>query len=94
MLQRCLPGALVLALAGAVPCAAQEPPAQPPAQPPAPQPEQVQAPEESPVYKEQVIVTASKTEQALVNAPATVSLIAGETLQNSASTSYADLFRA
>ncbi len=51
-------------------------------------------PEESPVYKEQVVVTASKTEQALVNAPATVSLIAGETLQNNASTSYADLFRA
>jgi iron complex outermembrane receptor protein len=94
MSQRCLAGALLLVLAGAVPSAAQQPPAQPPAQQPEQKPEDVQAPEESPVYKEQVVVTASKTEQALVNAPATVSLIAGETLQNNASTSYADLFRA
>jgi outer membrane receptor protein involved in Fe transport len=102
MLQRCLPGALVLALAsGIVPMTAwaqsAQPPAPPPAQPPAQpeqKPEDVQAPEESPVYKEQIVVTASKTEQALVNAPATVSLIGGETLQNNASTSYADLFRA
>jgi outer membrane receptor protein involved in Fe transport len=95
MLQRCLSGALVLILAGAVPGRAQQAPApQPPAQQPEQKPEQVPAPEESPVYKEQVVVTASKTEQALVNAPASVSLIAGETLQNNASTSYADLFRA
>jgi outer membrane receptor protein involved in Fe transport len=95
MPQRCLTGALILILAGAIPCAArQAPPAQPPAQQPEQKPEQVPVPDESPVYKEQVVVTASKTEQALVNAPATVSLIAGETLQNNASTSYADLFRA
>ena len=95
MLQRCLPGALVLILVGATPSAArQAPAAPPPAQQPEQKPEQVPVPEESPVYKEQVVVTASKTEQALVNAPATVSLIAGETLQNNASTSYADLFRA
>ena len=95
MLQRCLPGALVLVLAGAMPAAArQAPAAPPPAQQPEQKPEQVPAPDESPVYKEQVVVTASKTEQALVNAPATVSLITSETLQNNASTSYADLFRA
>ena len=94
MLQRCLPGALVLVLVGVTPTMARQTPAAPPAQQPEQKPEQVQAPEESPVYKEQVVVTASKTEQALVNAPATVSLIAGETLQNNASTSYADLFRA
>ena len=95
MLQRCLPGALVLVLAGALPCVArQAPAAQPPAQQPEPKPEQVPVPEESPVYKEQIVVTASKTKQALVNAPATVSLISGETLQNNASTGYADLFRA
>ena len=95
MQQRCLAGALVFALAASVPAAAQDqaPSSQPPAQPPAQQ-EQVQAPEESPVYKEQIVVTASKTEQALVNAPASVSLIGGETLQNNAATSYADVFRA
>ena len=95
MLQRCLPGALVLALIGVTPSLAQQaPPAQPPAQQPEQKPEQTDVPDESPVYKEQVVVTASKTKQALVNAPAAVSLISGETLQNNASTSYADLFRA
>lgn len=48
---------------------------------------------ESPVYEEQVVVTASKTEEALVNAPASVSLITTQTIQNNASASYADLFR-
>ena len=48
-------------------------------------------PDEKQVYEDQVVVTASKREQTLVNAPATVSLITSETLQNSGSTSYADL---
>ncbi len=51
---------------------AQQPPPQqppPPKPPPPPQP-----PEEPPVYEEQVVVTASKVEQQLVNAPATVSV--------------------
>ena len=78
MLQRCLPGALVLVLVSALPSdARQAPAAPPPAQQPEQKPEQTPVPDESPVYKEQVVVTASKTEQALVNAPATVSLIAG-----------------
>jgi outer membrane receptor protein involved in Fe transport len=51
-------------------------------------------PEEKQVYEDQVVVTASRSEQALVNAPATVSLITNATLQNSGSTSYADVFRA
>ena len=94
MLQRCLPGALVLVPVSALPSdARQTPAAPPPVQQPEQKPEQAPVPDEAPVYKEQVVVTASKTEQALVNAPATVSLIAGETLQNNASTSYADLFR-
>jgi outer membrane receptor protein involved in Fe transport len=98
MALRCLIGALVVLLS--VPLARAQTPASAPAaqqkpEPPKPdQPEPVTGPEESPVYKEQVVVTASKTEQALVNAPATVSLITGPTLQNNASTSYADLFRA
>ena len=95
-------GAVLLAIALAAPARAQQPPADPqkPAAPadqkPAtqPAPETQQTPEESPVYKEQVVVTASKTEQALVNAPATVSLISSQTIVNNGSTSYADLFRA
>ncbi len=92
MTQRCLAGALVFVLASAFSSAAQQP-ASPAAEPSEQQPEPVEATDESPVYKEQVVVTASRTEQALVNAPATVSLIGAETLQNTASTSYADLFR-
>ena len=37
-------------------------------------------PDEQQVYEDQVVVTASKSEQTLVNAPATVSLITSETL--------------
>jgi outer membrane receptor protein involved in Fe transport len=48
---------------------------------------------EAPVYREQVVVTASRVEEALVNAPASVSLIEADTIQNNASSSYADLFR-
>jgi outer membrane receptor protein involved in Fe transport len=55
--------------------------------------EEVEVAPESPVYREQVVVTASKNEEALVNAPASVSLINAQTIQNNASSSYADLFR-
>jgi outer membrane receptor protein involved in Fe transport len=88
-------GSLTLALALAVPAGAQQAPPDPqkPNTQAGQQPETPDVPGEPPVYKEQVVVTASKTEQALVNAPATVSLITTQTLQNSGSTSYADLFR-
>ncbi len=49
--------------------------------------------DQKPVYEEQVVVTASKTEEKLVNAPATVSLVSTETIQQSPGTSYADLLR-
>jgi outer membrane receptor protein involved in Fe transport len=95
MQSRTAAGVLVVALALALPARAQQPA---PDQPKKPEtadqkPEAPPSQEESPVYKEQVVVTASKTEQALVNAPASVSLISGDTLKNSGSTSYADLFR-
>ena len=64
------------------PSAQQQKPDQPPPQ------------EEKPVYEEQVVVTASKVEQALVNAPATVTLINSQTIENSPATNYADLLRA
>ena len=96
MLSRHLAGAVLFAFALAVPAHARQAPTDPQRpQPPAEQkPETPQVPEGSPVYEEQVIVTASKTEQALVNAPATVSLITNQTIVNNGSTSYADLFRA
>jgi iron complex outermembrane receptor protein len=59
---------------------------QPPQQPP-PKPEQ------PPVYEEQVVVTASKVEQQLVNAPATVSVVTSDVIQSTPATNYAELFR-
>jgi iron complex outermembrane receptor protein len=44
-------------------------------------------------YEEQVVVSASRTEQELVNAPAAVSVIGSETIQNSPATNVGDLLR-
>ena len=61
-------------------------PTQPPQQPPP-------KPEEPPVYVEQVVVTASKVEQQLVNAPATVSVVTSDVIASTPATNYAELFR-
>lgn len=58
-------------------------------QPPPPPPKT-----EDPTYKETVVVSASKTEQQLVNAPATVSVIGTRALEVAPSNNYADLLRA
>ncbi len=50
-------------------------------------------PEERPVYEEQVVVTASKVEQQLVNAPATVSVVTSDVIQSTPATNYAELLR-
>ena len=44
-------------------------------------------------FEDQVVVTASRAEQELVNAPAAVSLITGETIQSSPATNVGDLLR-
>ena len=44
-------------------------------------------------YEEQVVVTASRTEEQLVNAPAAVSVVTTETIQNSPATNIGDLLR-
>ena len=98
-----VPATAAVAQAPAQPTAqsgAQAPPDQakpqtPPAKPAAaekkePKPEEEQAPR----YEEQVVVTASKVEQQLVNAPATVSVIGQQALESKASQDYAGLFRA
>ena len=61
-------------------------PAQSQQQPPA-------KPGEEPVYEEQVVVTASKIEQQLVNAPATVSVVSSDVINSTPSTNYAELFK-
>ena len=83
--------AVVIVLATSVAAVAQQQP--PPAEPKTPDAPADQPQDQYPVYKEQVVVTASKTQETLVNAPAAVSIIDTPALQNSGSTSYADLFR-
>ena len=77
---------LALASATAVFAQAPTPPAQAPAQPPS-------KPEEPPVYEEQVVVTASKVEQRLVNAPATMTVVTTDVIESTPATNYAELFR-
>ena len=90
MIVRSLAVTLVFALAA--PVAAQTP-AQPPAQQD-PQKPQEPPPDEPIVYEEQIVVSASKVEQQLVNAPAAVSVVTSETIQNSPATNIGDLLRA
>ena len=64
------------------------------------EPQTAQAPsgaqdaEEPLVVEELVVVTASKTEQQLVNAPAAVSLVSSDTIANVPATHMGDLLRA
>lgn len=71
----------------AVPAYAQQTPPQPPPKPAEP------AQEEPPIYTEAVVVTASKVEQQLVNAPATVSVVTSDVIASSPATNYAELLR-
>ena len=92
---RCL-ALLLLGLALAVPAkAAQQTdtPAQAPEKPADPPADAPQEPGPQ-KYEDQVVVTASRIEQKLVNAPATVTLISAGTLAASPSASYAELLRA
>jgi iron complex outermembrane receptor protein len=99
MLVRLLAAGLVLALA--VPAHAQQTPAQQTTpQPPAPQQPAAEKPAEQPKdpdrpvsFEEQVIVTASRADQQLIDAPASVSVVTAETIQNSPATNVGDLLR-
>ena len=87
MKRRSLAMAVTLALATSTLAFAQSGAQQPPPQPPTP-------PEEPPVYEEQVVVTASRVEQQLVNAPATVSVVTADVIASTPATNYAELLRA
>lgn len=56
-------------------------------------PEEQPPPEQPPIYEEAVVVTASKVEQQLVNAPATVSVVSADTIASTPATNYAELLR-
>ena len=73
----------------APPPAAQQPAAQPPAaQPPGQKPA-----EPEPKYEETVVVSASKTEETLTNAPVTMTVITAEAIKNATSQNFAELLR-
>jgi outer membrane receptor protein involved in Fe transport len=61
-------------------------------QPPAQKPEQT--PEEPQKYEETVVVSASKTEEKLINAPATMTVIGQQTIQSAPTQNFAELLRA
>ena len=88
MKARCVAVYVALALASttAVFAQAPTPPPPAPAQPPA-------KPGEQPIYEEQVVVTASKLEQQLVNAPATMTVVTTDVIASTPATNYAELFR-
>ena len=78
---------LLCLMALARPVLAQGPPAQPP---PSQQPPD---PDQPPTFEETVVVSASRVEQQLVNAPAAVSVISSQTIENSPATNIGDLLR-
>jgi iron complex outermembrane receptor protein len=86
--------AALFLLALACPAGAQQQP--PVQQPPAQQPptQEAQDPDRPVSFEEQVVVTASRTDQEVVNAPASVSLVTAETIQNSPATNIGELLRA
>lgn len=49
--------------------------------------------DQAPAFEEQVVVTASRVEEQLVNAPAAVSVVNSTTIQNSPATNVGDLLR-
>jgi outer membrane receptor protein involved in Fe transport len=72
----------------------QAPPAAQPAQTKPAEPAKKEAEDQKPRYEEQIVVTASKVEQQLVNAPATMSVINSQVLTSTPAQDYAGLFRA
>jgi outer membrane receptor protein involved in Fe transport len=67
------------------------PPATPTPQTPAPQPNQPS--EEQQKYEETVVVSASRTEEKLINAPATMTVIGPQMIENAPSQNFAELLR-
>ena len=58
------------------------------------QPSETQNPDEPISFEEQVVVSASKSEEQLVNAPAAVSVVTTDVIQSSPATNIGDLLRA
>jgi iron complex outermembrane receptor protein len=80
------------AQAGQQPAAPSTPSQQPQTPPSQQQPQN--PPEQEPKYEETVVVSASKTEEKLVNAPATMTVIGAPLIERATSQNFAELLRA
>jgi iron complex outermembrane receptor protein len=96
-MKRMLSVIAILVLAGRDTASAQSQEQKPPAQPAQEEPQQEETEKKDPselTYAETVVVTASKVEQQLINAPAAVSVVTSEVIENSPAQNYGDLLRA
>jgi outer membrane receptor protein involved in Fe transport len=84
---------VIVVHAGGVSAQTQAQTAAPAAQPPEKDPAATQKPEEPAKYEETVVVSASRSEEKLINAPATMSVITSDAIQNAPSKNFADLLR-
>jgi outer membrane receptor protein involved in Fe transport len=73
------------------PAPAQTPQTPQPGQKPDPKPEQ--KPDEPQKYEETVVVSASRSEEKLINAPATMTVIGSQTIQSAPTQNFAELLR-
>src|SRR5688572_7782137 len=82
----------------AIPASGAQPPAttaqNPPPAPPKPEQKPEPKPDEPQKYEETVVVSASRTEEKLINAPATMTVIGSDTIQSSPTQNFAELLRA
>jgi iron complex outermembrane receptor protein len=92
--------ALVLGVAVSAGAEPPQAPPQDPSQPPAQQPSsqkpaagQAPAPDEPPKYEEIVVISGSKTEEKLINTPATMSVITSQMIETAPTTTFAELMR-
>jgi iron complex outermembrane receptor protein len=90
---RCALAAVIAAIV-APPASAQTPQPPPAGQAQTQKPEQPeQKPEEPPRYEETVVVSGSRTEQQLINAPATMSVVTAQAIENAPTRNFAELLR-
>ncbi|HVH55417.1 MAG TPA: TonB-dependent receptor plug domain-containing protein, partial [Vicinamibacterales bacterium] len=79
---------------GVTPALAQQAAAPQTAQPPKPDPKDAQKPDQPQKYEETVVVSASRAEEKLVNAPSTMSVITANQIEVAPSQNFAELLRA
>jgi len=94
---RCVCRIVVAAAVGASLCgvadAAPQAQSQPPATPPAAAPPPAQKPDEPPKFEDTVIVSGTKSDQKLVDAVPTMSVITSQTIESAPSANFAELLR-